>query len=166
MLEKLSDEELVNYVVQETKDNQVVYYLRLPQKGDYYLIIFAILVPDEPVTAEGTYKAICEYKIVCDEPARAKPTTFPACSDVSWGPDGFVLQHGLTPNNRDGILMAPSGHTEVTFDKRGDVRVYARLVKPGVSDAELKKALSIKTEGDKVNQLIQVLYFCAQIQNF
>lgn len=153
MLDKISGEDLINYAVQETKDNQVVYYLRLPQKGDYFLIIFANLVPDDPETAEGTYKAICEYKIVCDEPAKAKPTTFPACSDVSWGADAHVLQHGLTPNSREAILLAPNGHGEVTFQKQGNVRVFARLVKPGVKDEDLKEALSVKTEDNKVDQI-------------
>lgn len=153
MLDKISGEDLVNYAVQETKDNQVVYYLRLPQRGDYFLIIFANLVPDDPETAEGTYKAICEYKIVCDEPAKAKPATFPACSDVSWGPDAYVLQHGLTPNSREAILLAPDGSGQVTFQKQGDVRVFARLVKPGVKDEDLKDALSVKTEDNKVDQI-------------
>ena len=154
LLEKVGDVELSSYAVQETKDDQVVYYLRLPQKGDYYLIVFANLVPDDPDTAEGMYKAICEYKVVCDEPAKADPVAFPSCSDVSWGPDAFVTQYGLTPKNREAILMAPNGHVEVPFDKRGDVRVYARLVRPGVDDAELKQALAVKTDDDKVWYMI------------
>lgn len=154
--EKVGDVELSSYAVQETKDDQVVYYLRLPQKGDYYLIVFANLVPDDPDTAEGMYKAICEYKVVCDEPAKADPVAFPSCSDVSWGPDAFVTQYGLTPKNREAILMAPNGHVEVPFDKRGDVRVYARLVRPGVDDAELKQALAVKTDDDKVTILVDL----------
>ena len=93
---------------------------------------------------------VCEYKIECSDPAPDSVGLFPGCSDASWGPDTFVNQFGLTPVNRAAILLAPDGHAEVSFDRKGDVRVYARLVRDGVEDTKLKQAVSVRNDGDKV----------------
>ena len=93
---------------------------------------------------------VCEYKIECSDPAPDSVGLFPGCSDASWGPDTFVNQFGLTPVNRAAILLAPDGHAEVSFDRKGDVRVYARLVRDGVEEGELKQAVLVKNDANKV----------------
>ena len=76
---------------------------------------------------------------------------FPSCSDLTWGPDSFVGVYGLTPRKKKALLKAPLGRADATFDKtRPGVRVYARLVKDGVPDAELRSAVGVKNDNDKV----------------
>ena len=51
--------------------HQVVYHMRLPQKGDYYLIVFADVAPENPTeTGEHVFKAVCEFRVVCDQPVK------------------------------------------------------------------------------------------------
>jgi len=93
---------------------------------------------------------VCEYKIECSEGAPKDRTLFPNCSDSSWGPDQFANTFGLIPKKIAAIQLAENGHTEIPFEKTGNVRLYARLVKDGVEDTKLKKAVHIKNEGNTV----------------
>jgi hypothetical protein len=80
-----------------------------------------------------------------------KVTPFPGCSDLSWGPDAVLSQYGLIPLTKDAVLKAPKGHAEVAFNKgHPDVRLYARLLKDGVPSQDLKRAVVLKNENDKV----------------
>jgi hypothetical protein len=79
MLDSLKDIELNRYVIQETKGNKVEYHVRVPCRGDFYLIVFAHLVVDNVPAAENVFKAVCEYKIVgraCSSPRSAIPKLF------------------------------------------------------------------------------------------
>lgn len=146
-----SDVEINNYVVQETKNNIVTYYIRLPRRGNYYLIVFAHLTVENILSPENVFKAVAEYKIVggSDIPTN-DVVPFPSCSDLSWGPDTFLIQYGLAPGNADAILQAPNGRALVALDKsRPEVRLYARLVKKGVPDTTLRRALTVKNAEDK-----------------
>jgi len=156
MAETVNGHELSRCVIQETKDDRVVFYVRLLDRGDFYLIVFANVVSDQVSSSENIFKAVCEYKIECEDPAPASVGLFPGCSDASWGPDTFVNQFGLTPTNKGAILLAPNGHAEVSFDRRGDVRVYARLIKDGVEDSTLKHAVTVKNEGDKTTVIVNL----------
>ena len=136
---------------QEAKDNEVQYRLRLPCRGDFFLIIFAHLEGENIPASENVFKAVCEYKIIAgsDVPSRVDP--FPSCSDLTWGPDTFVSTYGLTPTKKEALLRAPGGRADVAFDKsRPNIRVYARLVKDGVPDSELRNAVGVKNDNDKV----------------
>lgn len=48
-------------------------------------------------------------------------------------------------------MEVPNGHVELVFDKKADIRVYPRLVKEGISSADLKKGLSVKNEDKTVS---------------
>jgi hypothetical protein len=156
MADSVGGHELTRCVIQETREDRVVFYVRLLDKGDFYLIVFANVVNDQVSSSENIFKAVCEYKIECAEPAPQSVGLFPGCSDASWGPDTFVNQFGLTPMNRAAILLAPDGHAEVSFDRKGDVRVYARLVRDGVEDTKLKQAVSVKNDGDKTTVVVNL----------
>lgn len=149
MVEQLDGVPLTSYVLQQTLDQQVVYHMRMPAKGDYYLIVFADVAPDNPTeTGEHVFKAVAEYKVVCDQPAKGG-SLYPQCSDIVWGPDEVMAgRFELTPRSKEGILEAPEGHVEVVFDKGASdqVRVYPRLIKEGKNAGELKKGLSVKSE--------------------
>ncbi|ESN89888.1 hypothetical protein HELRODRAFT_104535 [Helobdella robusta] len=154
MQESLDGVPLTSYVLQQTLQKQVTYHLRLPQKGDYYLIAFADVAPDSPAdTGEHVFKAVCEYKIVCDQPVKGQ-AIFPQCSDIVWGPDDSTAHRfELKPHQKNGIIQAPNGHVELVFDKKCDVRVYPRLIKEGHNPADLKKGLSVKSDDKTITIL-------------
>ena len=149
MAETLDGVALAKYALQETTDEQVIYHVRLPKKGDYYLIIFANVSRELPSTADSVFKAVSEYKIVCDDPFKGD-ARFPPCSDICWGPDSYTALYGVTPKNRSGVLHLPDGHGELDFDKQPDVRVYARLIQDGKIPLDFKKNVAVKSEPDKV----------------
>ena len=71
------------------------------------------------------------------------------------GLDTFVNQFSLTPSNKGAILPASDGHAEVSFDRKGDVRVYlwgcdARLANDGVDNGQLKETITVKNDGNRV----------------
>lgn len=137
---------------QEAKGDVVEYRIRLPCRGDFYLIIFAHLEAENVPASENVFKAVCEYKIVGGNDVPNKVDPFPSCSDLTWGPDTFVSVYGLTPRKNDSLLKAPGGRADVAFDKsRPGIRVYARLVKDGVPDSELRSAVGVKNDNDKVH---------------
>ena len=48
---------------------------------------------------ENVFKAVCEYKIVCEsEAADIRP--YPVCADSNWGPGAPVRQYGLIPSHK------------------------------------------------------------------
>lgn len=129
----------------------MTYYVRLPCRGDFYLIIFAHLFVDPIKAPENVFKAVAEYKIVGGTDIPKDVVPFPACSDLSWGPDAVLGQYGLVPRNTDAIIKAPKGRADVVFDKSNpDVRVYARLLRDDVPDADLKNAVKVNSEDGKV----------------
>jgi len=156
MTETLNGRDLSRCVIQETREDRVVFYIRLLDRGDFYLIVFANVVSDQVSSSENIFKAVCEYKIECEDPAPASVGLFPGCSDASWGPDTFVNQFGLTPANKAAIVLAKDGHAELSFDRKGDVRVYARLIKDGVEDTTLKQAVSVTNEDDKTTVVVNL----------
>ena len=148
----------MNCVNQEAKNDVVEYRLRLPRQGDFYLIIFAHLEADNIPASENVFKAVCEYKIVAGSDVPSKVDPFPSCSDLTWGPDTFVDGYGLTPRKTEALLKAPNGRADVAFDKsRPGIRVYARLVRDGVPDSELRSGVGVKNEDDKVCKIIIIL---------
>lgn len=113
--------------------------------------MFAHLFIDPVKSPENVFKAVAEYKIIGGKDVPSNVVPFPGCSDLSWGPDAVLSQYGLSPRTKEALLKAPKGHAEVAFDKgHPDVRVYARLLKDGVSNQDLKRAVAVKTENDKV----------------
>jgi len=113
--------------------------------------VFAHLFIDPVKSPENVFKAVAEYKIVGGSDVPSKVVPFPGCSDLSWGPDAVLLQYGLKPHNKEALLQAPKGHVDVTFDKsHPEVRVYARLVRDGVPDGDLKRSVTVKSDSDKV----------------
>lgn len=137
---------------QVTKDGVVEYHVRLPCPGDFFLIIFAHLEAENIPASENVFKAVCEFKIVGGNDVPNKVDPFPGCSDLTWGPDTFVSVYGLKPHKNEALLKAPGGRAAVAFDKsRPNVRVYARLVRDGVPDSELRSAVGVKNDNDKVH---------------
>lgn len=136
---------------QEAKDDSVEYRFRLPCRGDFFLIIFAHLEADNVPVSDNVFKAVCEFKIVAGPDVPDKVEPFPSCSDLTWGPDTFVSTYGLMPRKKKALLKAPLGRADASFDKsRPGIRVYARLVKDGVPDSELRSAVGVKNDNDKV----------------
>jgi len=145
----------LNVLKQETKEDAVEFHLRLPCRGDFFLIIFAHLEAENVPASENVFKAVCEYKIVAGNDVPSKVEPFPSCSDLTWGPDTFLDGYGLTPRKHDALLKAPGGRANVTFGKSlPNVRVYARLVRDGIPDSELRSAVGVKNENDKVGYIM------------
>jgi hypothetical protein len=129
----------------------VTYNIRLPCRGEFYLIVFAHLFIDPIKAPENVFKAVAEYKIVGHDDVPKDVVPFPACSDLSWGPDGVLSQYRLVPQSTEAILKAPKGHLDVGFKKGNpDIRVYARLLRDDVPDADLKNAVKVDNQNDKV----------------
>lgn len=126
---------LKRYVIQETTENRVTFYLRAPREGVYYMTVFAQQAGDR-ISQENIFKAACEYKILCDQAAQdLRP--YPMCSDSNWGPGIPVQQYGMEATHKTAILPIPrNGVAEVGFKRTRDVRVFPKLVKDGM-DPEL-----------------------------
>ena len=166
MLETLNNVDFNSFVVQETKDDTVTYYVRLPRSGDYYLIIFAHYADDSGLSKdESVFKAVCEYKIVGGDNIASgdgEPAPFPRCSDANWGPDEFISQYGLNAWHHSAIVEAREGSAEVGFDKSRDIKLYAQLVKDGVDNLALKSAVSVRKDDNEVFIISQSLACCIQ----
>lgn len=103
------------------------------------------------VGRESTFRAACEYKIICSSPARdAQP--YPICHDANWGPAWSHVHHyALEPSHTEGVISIPNeldssvnsngNHTplpktvDIGFQKhRPEVNLLAKLHRNGVSD--------------------------------
>lgn len=157
MMDVINGVELNRYVIQDIRDNDVMYYVRLPCRGEFYLIVFAHLFIDPIKSPENVFKAVVEYQFVAGSDVPKDVAPFPACSDMNWGPDAALAQYGLTPRNKDALLLAPKGHAEVVFDKGNpDTRLYARLVKDGVPVTDVKNAVAVSNESDKASVVLEL----------
>jgi hypothetical protein len=153
-LSKLDDINIGRYVLQEMTLDRLTYYFRAPRAGEYYLTVFARQVADDPPKANLVFKAVCDYKIVSADASSYK--AFPYCSDSSYGLDSYVDRYPMMPDTKRGILICPSGLGEVSFAKDAGVRVYARLVRDGLSFSALKQCLTVKDEGGRVTVGVKV----------
>jgi len=104
----------------------------------------------ERVKIENVFKAACEYKIICDA-AAADIRPFPQCSDANWGVGAPVRQYGLVASHKTALLAAPNGRAEIGFTKSRDVRLYARLVKDGMTEDVLDNAVSMREQDNQVH---------------
>ncbi|CAH8583625.1 unnamed protein product [Heterobilharzia americana] len=139
------------FVLQETTKDHLNFFFRLPASGIYYLTIYAQELSSLSVGRESTFRAACEYKIICDSPAReAQP--YPICHDANWGPAWSHVHHyALEPSHTEGVISIPSeidpstnsnGHqsplpktVDIGFQKRRpEVNLLAKLHRNGVSD--------------------------------
>lgn len=57
---------------------------------------------------ESTFRAACEYKVICDTPAfNVQP--YPSCHDANWGPAWPHIHHyGLDPSYTEGVIILES----------------------------------------------------------
>ena len=101
------------------------------------------------VKIENVFKAACEYKIICDA-AAADIRPFPQCSDANWGVGAPVRQYGLVASHKTALLAAPNGRAEISFTKSRDVRLYARLVKDGMTEDVLENAVTMREQDNQV----------------
>lgn len=139
------------FVLQETTKDRLNFFFRLPASGIYYLTIYAQELSSLTVGRESTFRAACEYKIICDSPARdAQP--YPICHDANWGPAWSHVHHyALEPSHTEGVISIPNeldssvnsnGHhapspktVDIRFQKhRPEVNLLAKLHRNGVSD--------------------------------
>ena len=58
MAETVGGHELSRCVIQETRDDRVVFYVRLLDKGDFYLVVFANVVNEQVSASENIFKAV------------------------------------------------------------------------------------------------------------
>ena len=148
MLEAVQGIQLKRYIIQETTDDRVTIYLRAPREGNYFLTLFAQPV-GEKVRVENVFKATCEYKIVCNQ-AAGDIRPYPLCSDSNWGPGSPVRQYGLVANHKTAILAAPNGQATVSFTKTRDVRLFARLMKDGMTEDALEQCVTVDEQDNQI----------------
>ncbi|KAF6768813.1 Kyphoscoliosis peptidase [Paragonimus kellicotti] len=99
---------------------------------------------------ESTFRAACEYKIICDAPA-SDAQTYPTCHDANWGPAWPHVQHyALEPSHSEGVISVtskrdlttstdgrtlPPATVDIHFSKqRPEVSLLAKLHRNGVPD--------------------------------
>ena len=140
--------QLKRYIIQETTEDRVTIYFRAPREGNYFLTMFAQPV-GERVRVENIFKATCEYKIVCNQ-AAGDIRPYPLCSDSNWGPGSPVRQYGLIANHPNAILAAPNGQAQVSFTKTREVRLFARLVKDGMTDDSLEQCVGVDEQDNQI----------------
>ena len=151
MIEMISSVHLKRYVIQETVDKRLTFYFRCPREGNYYLTIFAQQASNR-IRVENVYKATCEYKIICDQ-AASDTRPYPLCSDSNWGPGAPVQQYGLIPSHRDAIVVAQQGRINLSFTKKRNVRLFAKLTQDGVDPEMLERCISVTEQDNQVNHL-------------
>lgn len=111
--------------------------------------------------SESLFKAACEYKIICDSTSAANLAVnppedvrpFPRCAEINWGAGNLVAQYGLVPGHRTALLAAPNGRAEVSFTKTKPVRLYAKLIRDGISDSVLQKGVTVGQQDNQVSFL-------------
>ncbi|TGZ56085.1 hypothetical protein CRM22_010215 [Opisthorchis felineus] len=145
------DVDLKNFVLQETTKDRLNFYFRLPASGVYYLTIYAQELSNLTVDRESTFRAACEYKIICDRPA-VDSHPYPTCHDANWGPAWpHVYYYALEPSHTDGVISVtakeewnrgvsgsrtpPPVSVDIRFGKqRPEVNLLAKLHRNGVPD--------------------------------
>ncbi|KAF7261959.1 Kyphoscoliosis peptidase [Paragonimus skrjabini miyazakii] len=144
------DVDLKGFLLQETTKDKLNYYFRLPAAGVYYLTIYAQELSNLTIGRESTFRAACEYKIVCDAPA-SDAQTYPTCHDANWGPAWPHVQHyALEPSHSEGVISVtakrdlttstdgptlPPATVDIHFGKqRPEVSLLAKLHRNGVPD--------------------------------
>ncbi|KAA3679360.1 uncharacterized protein DEA37_0007688 [Paragonimus westermani] len=142
--------DLKGFLLQETTKDKLNYYFRLPAAGVYYLTIYAQELSNLTIGRESTFRAACEYKIVCDAPA-SDAQTYPTCHDANWGPAWPHVQHyALEPSHSEGVISVtakrelttstdgrtlPPATVDIRFGKqRPEVSLLAKLHRNGVPD--------------------------------
>ena len=143
--EEYRNTKLKRYVLQETLDNMVNFYIRSPREGPYYLTIYSQEVSDK-LDVETVFKAACEYKVISDR-AADDAVPYPVASDSNWGPGAPVQQYGLTPSHREAVIIAVGGKSEVRFTQSRKVRILCKLTRPGKDDALLEQYVTERSEG-------------------
>ncbi|CAL8095195.1 unnamed protein product [Calicophoron daubneyi] len=145
-------EDLRSFLLQETTRDRLNFYFRLPASGVYYLTIYAQELSNLAVGRESTFRAACEYKVVCDCPATdAQP--YPTCHDANWGPAWSHVQHyALEPTHSEGVIIVnskqgwsvadgrnpPPTTVDIGFGKRRpEVNLLAKLHKNDMPDEML-----------------------------
>ena len=153
-VENLQGIQLKRYVIQETTENRLTYYMRAPREGNYYLTVFSQPLADK-IRTENLFKAACIYKIICDQ-ASSDIRPYPLCSDNNWGAGAPLRQYGLNPNCKTAILAAPRGDAEILFKKSRPVQLHAVLVRDGMDDDTLEKSVAVKEQDNQ--SLVQVRF--------
>ena len=145
---------LSRYVLQEMTDHHLMYFIRPPASGSYLLTIFArdFLDGVSPKTMI-TFRSVAEYKVVCDSASDEVILPFPYCSDSSWGLDMYASFIGsrLIPNHRTAVVFCPTGHGSISLKLADpELRIYARLVRDGLSFDALKRGVTVAKEDKQV----------------
>ncbi|BHF57666.1 hypothetical protein SprV_0100060900 [Sparganum proliferum] len=146
-----SNVELKSFVLQESTVDSLNYYFRLPSRGVFYLTIYAQDLTNETMARNGTFRAACEYKLICDKGA-IKCEPYPSCDDMNWGPAWLHEKHyGLQLDQPVGVLslpagkLLPNGQIEPGFlelrctKNRPEVQLYCKLKRNGYTDSELER---------------------------
>ncbi|CDS40089.1 Transglutaminase [Echinococcus multilocularis] len=100
---------LKDFVLQETIQDALNFFIRLPSRGAYFLTIYAQDLSNPAMAKNGTFRAACEYKLVFSE-GEACCEPYPACDDMNWGPSWLHTRHyGLQLAHPSGVISLPPG---------------------------------------------------------
>ncbi|KAL5964340.1 Hillarin [Taenia solium] len=100
---------LKDFVLQETAQDALNFFIRLPSRGAYFLTIYAQDLTNPVMAKNGTFRAACEYKLVFSE-GEACFEPYPACDDMNWGPSWLHARHyGLEFAHPSGVISLPPG---------------------------------------------------------
>ncbi|VDM04170.1 unnamed protein product [Schistocephalus solidus] len=125
--------------------------MRLSGVGEGWLESDELDLTNEAMARNGTFRAACEYKLICDKGA-IKCEPYPACDDMNWGPAWLHEKHyGLQLDQPVGVLSLPAGKLlpdgqiepgilELGCTKnRPEVQLYCKLKRNGYTDSELER---------------------------
>ncbi|VDD81628.1 unnamed protein product [Mesocestoides corti] len=155
---------LKDFVLQETTQDTLNFFFRLPSRGVYFLTIYAQDLSNPVMARNGTFRAACEYKLIFAE-GEACCEPYPVCDDMNWGPSWLHTRHyGLELAHQNGVIslppgrLAPSGdyvepgHLELRCVRhRPEVQLFSKLKKNHVPDEALEQYLRIHvTPGEAI----------------
>uniref|UniRef100_A0A158QIP8 TGc domain-containing protein n=1 Tax=Rodentolepis nana TaxID=102285 RepID=A0A158QIP8_RODNA len=158
---------LKDFVLQETTDDALNFFIRLPARGAFFLTIYAQDLSNVVMAKNGTFRAACEYKLVFAE-GEACCEPYPACDGMNWGPSWLHARHyGLEMPHPSGVISLPpgrvtptgehveSGHLELRCTRhRPDVQLFTKLKKNYVPDEVLEQFQRIHlSDGEAIFEL-------------
>ncbi|VUZ48628.1 unnamed protein product [Hymenolepis diminuta] len=158
---------LKDFVLQETTEDALNFFVRLPTRGTFFLTIYAQDLSNVVMARNGTFRAACEYKLVFAE-GEACCEPYPACDDMNWGPSWLHTRHyGLEMAHPSGVISLPPGrvtptgehvepgHLELRCTRhRPDVQLFTKLKRNYVPDEVLEQFQRIHlTDGEAIFEL-------------
>ncbi|XP_064609540.1 uncharacterized protein LOC135473611 [Liolophura sinensis] len=141
-----SEAKYKNFAFSRREGNDIIFKVRLPRVGKYMLCLYA-----KEVGANGNFPNVCNFLLVCDEPAEDL-SPFPAVYNGRVGPNGNFRQLNMATVGGDSgyFTCSESGELVVRFQTPESVCLVPKLcLQDGSSYKELDEYAICKTNSGK-----------------